>query len=277
MATMRLSDVEDEFNAARERVNEVWNYLYRIGVKKKDVAEKISITPSNFTQAIKGNPVNLTFSFLQRLAEAYPNIFSSDWIITGRGKMLKDESDSTQIVSPVVNQAWANNSPNAVVNAAYNGNVNAVKENPMKPNKYGDSLVIERNWKPVIPSSLSKLPNFDIMEHLKKHVGTTFEYLYSGTATLDMWYYLDDNDLYPFYQKGDCLGLQAYHVGDLRIKTGDVYAIDTVRDGLIVRRCRLSPKGDIITYTFNDSDPQEFLIPRTDVIRIYKKVLMFRY
>ena len=277
MATMRLSDVEDEFNAARERVTEVWNYLYRIGVKKKDVAEKISITPSNFTQAIKGNPVNLTYSFLQRLAEAYPNIFSADWIITGRGKMLISESEGTQIASPVVNQAWANNSPNAVVNAAYNGNVSVVNENPMKPNKYGDSLVIERNWKPVVPSSMSKLPNFDIMAHIKKHVGNTFEYLYSGTATLDIWYYLDDNDLYPFYQKGDCLGLQAYHVGDLRIKTGDVYAIDTVRDGLIVRRCRLSPKGDIITYTFNDSDPQEFVIPRTDVIRIYKKVLMFRY
>ena len=164
-----------------------------------------------------------------------------------------------------------------MVNAAYNGNITVADSENTNQNIYGDSPDDERKWCPVVPASMAKQGNFDIMGHISKQMGGTFERLYSGTACLDIWHYVTDNDLYPFYQKGDCLGLKAYEPGDHRIKTGNVYVIDTKRDGLIFRRFRLLENGDFESYTFNESDPQIFVIPKEDVIRVFSVVLMFRY
>ena len=152
-----------------------------------------------------------------------------------------------------------------------------VSEDNTLDNKYGDSPLKQRNWCPVVPSSMARQPNFDIIGHITKQKGGNLERLYSGTACIDIWHYIEDNDLYPFYQKGDCIGLKAYDIGDIRIKTGDVYVVDTKRDGLITRRMRLNDNGDIVTFTYNDTDPQEFIIPKDDIIRLYRKVIMFRY
>ena len=145
------------------------------------------------------------------------------------------------------------------------------------PNKYGDSLTEKRRWCPVIPTSMAKQPDFDIFGHITKQIGGSLERLYSGTAPVDVWHYVTDNDLYPHYQKGDCLGLKAYEKEDRRIKTGNNYVVDTKRDGLIFRRFRLLDNGDFESYTFSETDPQSYIIPKGDVIRIYSVVLMFRY
>ena len=176
-----------------------------------------------------------------------------------------------------VNQAWATNSPNAMVNAAYNGNITVSEGDNTSRNKYGDSPDEERRWCPVVPTSMARQGNFDIMGHVTKQIGGSMERLYAGTAPIDVWHYVTDNDLYPFYQKGDCLGLKAYDIDDRRIKTGNVYVVDTNRDGFIFRRFRLLENGDFESYTFNDSDPQSYVIPQEDIIRVYSVVLMFRY
>ena len=129
----------------------------------------------------------------------------------------------------------------------------------------------------MVPTSMAKTPGFDILGHISKQMGGGFERLYSGTAPVDVWHYVTDNDLYPYYQKGDCLGLKAYATGDRRIKTGNVYVVDTNRDGFIFRRFRLLENGDFESYTFNESDPQSYVIPQEDIIRVYSVVLMFRY
>ena len=165
----------------------------------------------------------------------------------------------------------------SMVNAAYNGNITVSEGENTNRNKYGDSPDEERRWCPVVPTSMARQGNFDIMGHVTKQVGGSMERLYAGTAPIDVWYYVTDNDLYPFYQKGDCLGLKAYAIDDRRIKTGNVYVVDTNRDGFIFRRFRLLENGDFESYTFNESDPQSYVIPQEDIIRVYSVVLMFRY
>ena len=164
-----------------------------------------------------------------------------------------------------------------MVNAAYNGNITVSEGEHINRNKYGDSPDEERRWCPVVPTSMARQGNFDIMGHVTKQISGKMERLYAGTAPIDVWHYVTDNDLYPFYQKGDCLGLKAYDIDDRRIKTGNVYVVDTNRDGFIFRRFRLLENGDFESYTFNESDPQSYVIPQEDIIRVYSVVLMFRY
>ena len=261
------------------RVMEAIHYLIKQGKygSQKDIAKEIGCTPSNLSGFKKGREGVLTENLLVRFAQTFKSTINKDWVLFGDGDMIIKSADDIQKASTVVNQAWANNSPNAMVNAAYNGNITVAEGENTKRNKYGDSPDEERRWCPVVPTSMARQGNFDIMGHVTKQIGGSMERLYAGTAPIDVWHYVTDNDLYPFYQKGDCLGLKAYELRDRRIKTGNVYVVDTNRDGFIFRRFRLLENGDFESYTFNESDPQSYVIPQEDIIRVYSVVLMFRY
>lgn len=261
------------------RVAEALHYLIKEGNYKnqEEIANEIGCTPSNLSGFKKGRKNVLTESLLMRFAQTFKSTINKDWVLFGDGDMIIKSADDIQRASTVVNQAWANNSPNAMVNAAYNGNITVSEGENTKRNKYGDSPDEERRWCPVVPTSMARQGNFDIMGHMTKQIGGSMERLYAGTAPIDVWHYVTDNDLYPFYQKGDCLGLKAYELRDRRIKTGNVYVVDTNRDGFIFRRFRLLENGDFESYTFNESDPQSYVIPQEDIIRVYSVVLMFRY
>ena len=269
---------EDRF-AILQRIWDAYNYLVDEGKVNSvtDLAEKINRNYTSVTTIINGSR-SVTPRIITDMNRYFGYPFNHEWIMTGKGDMLANKSaDDIQKASTVVNQAWANNSPNAMVNAAYNGNITVADSENTKRNKYGDSPDEERRWRPVVPTSMARQGNFDIMGHVTKQIGGSMERLYAGTAPIDVWHYVTDNDLYPFYQKGDCLGLKAYGLDDRRIKTGNVYVVDTNRDGFIFRRFRLLENGDFEAYTFNEADPQSYVIPQEDIIRVYSVVLMFRY
>ena len=279
MAKELKSKLGEERFAILQRIWDAYNYLVDEGKVNSvtDLAEKINRNYTSVTTIINGSR-SVTPRIITDMNRYFGYPFNQEWIMTGKGDMLANKSaDDIQKASTVVNQAWANNSPNAMVNAAYNGNITVADSENTNRNKYGDSPDEERRWCPVVPTSMARQGNFDIMGHVTKQVGGSMERLYAGTAPIDVWHYVTDNDLYPFYQKGDCLGLKAYDIDDRRIKTGNVYVVDTNRDGFIFRRFRLLENGDFESYTFNESDPQSYVIPQEDIIRVYSVVLMFRY
>lgn len=279
MAKELKSKLGEERFAILQRIWDAYNYLVDEGKVNSvtDLAEKINRNYTSVTTIINGSR-SVTPRIIADMNKYFDYPFNHEWIMTGKGDMLANKSaEAIQKASTVVNQAWANNSPNATVNAAYNGNITVSDSENTNRNKYGDSPDEERRWCPVVPTSMARQGNFDIMGHVTKQIGGSMERLYAGTAPIDVWHYVTDNDLYPFYQKGDCLGLKAYDIDDRRIKTGNVYVVDTNRDGFIFRRFRLLENGDFESYTFNESDPQSYVIPQEDIIRVYSVVLMFRY
>ena len=279
MAKELKSKLGEERFAILQRIWDAYNYLVDEGKVNSvtDLAEKINRNYTSVTTIINGSR-SVTPRIIADMNKYFGYPFNHEWIMTGKGDMLANKSaEAIQKASTVVNQAWANNSPNAMVNAAYNGNITVSEGENTNRNKYGDSPDEERRWCPVVPTSMARQGNFDIMGHVTKQIGGSMERLYAGTAPIDVWHYVTDNDLYPFYQKGDCLGLKAYDIDDRRIKTGNVYVVDTNRDGFIFRRFRLLENGDFESYTFNESDPQSYVIPQEDIIRVYSVVLMFRY
>lgn len=250
----------------RKRLNQAvdWLLYKHIAHSVSEIAETIGANRSHFSSVLTSESKPVTDSLLLKLCNVYQEL-DYEWLSNG-GESPLDKERLSISGKNIVN----GNATNSIV-----GDVGGV--NVQLPNKYGDSPSESRRWAPVIPKSLAKQPDFDIFGHIQKQMGGNLERLYSGTACVDAWHYVTDNDLYPHYQKGDCLGLKAYEEGDCRIKTGNVYVVDTKRDGFIFRRFRLGDNGDLVSYTFNDTDPQEFPIPKTDVIRVYSVVLMFRY
>ena len=279
MAKELKSKLGEERFAILQRIWDAYNYLVDEGEVESvtDLAKKIKRNYPNVISIINGNR-SITPNIITDMNKYFGYPFNQEWIMTGKGDMLANKSaEAIQKASVAINQATATNSPNAIVNAAYNGNITVSEGENTKRNKYGDSPDEERRWCPVVPTSMARQGNFDIMGHVTKQISGSMERLYAGTAPIDVWHYVTDNDLYPFYQKGDCLGLKAYDIDDRRIKTGNVYVVDTNRDGFIFRRFRLLENGDFESYTFNESDPQSYVIPQDDIIRVYSVVLMFRY
>ena len=279
MAKELKSKLGEERFAILQRIWDAYNYLVDEGKVNSvtDLAEKINRNYTSVTTIINGSR-SVTPRIIADMNRYFGYPFNHEWIMTGKGDMLANKSaEAIQKATVAINQATATNSPNAIVNAAYNGNITVSEGENTKRNKYGDSPDEERRWCPVVPTSMARQGNFDIMGHVTKQIGGSMERLYAGTAPIDVWHYVTDNDLYPFYQKGDCLGLKAYDIDDRRIKTGNVYVVDTNRDGFIFRRFRLLENGDFESYTFNESDPQSYVIPQEDIIRVYSVVLMFRY
>lgn len=235
-------------------------FLIDRGLTQKDVAQTLNVSEQYVNALIKGRS-----KFGKKQAASWEKYFglSASWLLTGEGEMLKN-------VSTINHNVVHGDANNSIVGD--NNNVSYA------PNKYGDSPGLERNWAPVIPASVAHMPEFDILGHVTKQLtGGSVERLYSGTANIDVWHYIDDDALLPYYRRGDCLGLKAYPKGDLRIIPGEIYAVDTHRDGLIVRILRWDEVGEILACCTNKEEYQDFQIPKSDIIRIYKKVLRFSY
>lgn len=77
-----------------ERINECYEYLRSIGKihTKKDLCDLLNIAPSNLTKAFKGEPRYLTDGFLRRFCSAFDGLLSEEWLITGEGSMLTEDT-----------------------------------------------------------------------------------------------------------------------------------------------------------------------------------------
>ena len=110
-----------------------------------------------------------------------------------------------------------------------------------------------------------------------KDVGSV-ERFYSGTANIDLWIQMSDRSLEPYIMQGDFIGFKAYPKSVYNIFQGDVYAIDTRFDGLKIRVIKNGDNPDtLLACSYNKQDYPDQVIRKEDIIRVYKKVLMFRY
>lgn len=89
------------------RLKSAFGELIRRGIvsAQKDIAAKMNASPANVSSALNGNETYITDKFLTRFNAAFDNIFSIDWLITGKGDMLRGEVTQVSLgdMSPNVN------------------------------------------------------------------------------------------------------------------------------------------------------------------------------
>ena len=125
MAKELKSKLGEERFAILKRIWDAYNYLVDEGKVNSvtDLAEKINRNYTSVTTIINGSR-SVTPRIIADMNKYFDYPFNHEWIITGKGDMLANKSaEAIQKASVAINQATATNSPNAIVNAAYNGNI----------------------------------------------------------------------------------------------------------------------------------------------------------
>lgn len=249
----------------RKRLNQAvdWLVYKHMAGSISEIAEKAGVNRSHFSSVLKDKSKPVTDGMLLKLCAAYEKL-DFEWLSKGKG-------------NPLVKQDVSISGKNIVNGNATNTIVGDFRDlNMQMPNKYGDSPSEERKWAPVVPQSMASMPDFDIIGHLTKQMtGGNVERLYSGTLDIDAWHYIPDSDIEGFC-KGDCLGIKAYPEGKECIVPGKLYVIDTRLNGILVRYL-WKVEGGYEAATSKDGSRNSFMIADDDVIRIYRKLIMFRY
>lgn len=249
----------------RKRLNQAvdWLVYKHMAGSISEIAEKAGVNRSHFSSVLKDKSKPVTDGMLLKLCAAYTKL-DFEWLSKGKGNPLVKQDVSIS----------GKNIVNGNAVASIVGDLNGVSV--QLPNKYGDSPSEERKWAPVVPQSMASMPDFDIIGHLTKQMtGGNVERLYSGTLDIDAWHYIPDSDIEDFC-KGDCLGIKAYPEGKECIVPGKLYVIDTRLNGMLVRYL-WKVEGGYEAATSKDGSRNSFMIADDDVIRIYRKLIMFRY
>lgn len=255
------------------RILMAYEHLRSLGLahKHRDVADATRKHPSNVAKFLNGSK-SPTVPFVRDFNKAYGNMFNELWLLRGEGEMLAKQ--------PTI----VNNGNNAIVGVHHiegSINYNGKQENAAEAIKtaiLGTKGVCatktRKEYSPIIPYHIAGLPNYDVMDYINNN--TDANTLYSGDLDIDAWYYIPDESLSPKFDKGDCLGVKSLPRESKTIISGMLYVIDTVSNGMIARFLFGAEDGFIGKSGNNEEYPDVF-IPYSDVIRIYKKIVMFRY
>lgn len=80
----------------KNRIQEAFNYLKYKGLttSQKDLSEKMGANRVSVSRALNGDESYLTDDFIERLNTTFNSIFSSSWLLTGEGSMLRDDNNN---------------------------------------------------------------------------------------------------------------------------------------------------------------------------------------
>lgn len=144
----------------------------------------------------------------------------------------------------------------------------------ISPKYFGDSPDEERRWALVISTSVAKQPNVDLLHYVKNE--TVTERVYSGQIDLEFWFLGNDRSPESYVMEGDCIGLKAIPEEHSLISPGDIYWVDTYSNGMKLRILRLAETDGVLACCYNKQDYDDYIIPQSDIIRVYRKVAPFR-
>lgn len=90
----------------QEQLKNIYAHLRKLGIvhSQKDLANRLSMSPSNLSQAFNGSATYLTDNFFTyRIGDTFGEIFNPDWLRSGKGDMLRTATPPSQIMGDVNN------------------------------------------------------------------------------------------------------------------------------------------------------------------------------
>jgi hypothetical protein len=199
---------------------------------------------------------------LNNVLTIFPEL-NREWLLYGEGSMIKP-------TTPTITQ-----------HNTYGHNINT--QGPVQigstANEAEYAEVEEITGAPVLPASMYKASNTDLLEFVQtaRNVGR------SGISVdgidVDMFIYVRDEALAPRYEKGDLVALQAYE-GEATVIPGRLYAVNTRSNGMQLRVLLTNDQrlrdGDYLARSFNPDTFPDYVIRREDIITIFKKVFVIK-
>jgi transcriptional regulator with XRE-family HTH domain len=200
---------------------------------------------------------------LLNIVQQFPQL-NREWLLYGEGEMLKPQ--------PQVMQNNYNGNNNYVV-----GNGNSVQCSECGADVQTlEAEEVERA--PIVPATLARAPQTDVLEAVQERIGK-LELAPVGVidTPVSLWYRVQDESVCPKYEIGDLIGLWAYPKGEEDPIPGKLYGINTLTNGLIIRKLLPMEDGGYIARAVNREEYPDYKIKASNIVQIYKIMLMVRF
>ena len=242
------------------KIDNFSKYMELRGLNDNRVTIECGLSQGLLGQARSGKS-DLGAKTIDKILNTYQDL-SRTYLLTGEGPIL-------------------NTTPTITQHNTYGHNINT--QGPVQIGSTANDAeyaeVEEITGAPVLPASMYKASNTDLLEFVQtaRNVGR------SGISVdgidVDMFIYVRDEALAPRYEKGDLVALQAYE-GEATVIPGRLYAVNTRSNGMQLRILLTNDQrlrdGDYLARSFNPDTFPDYIIKREDIITIFKKVFVIK-
>lgn len=172
------------------------------------------------------------------------------WLLTGEGEMLNESAKAATEQAAMSTTTYTQPQPST-------------------------SLVTVKP-RPLILEDIAKKPNFDVYEYVKNtRIANTSYIGINILQSYDLCYRVTQDALAPDFKPNDIIALSAIP-REATIVSGAVFVVDTYSVGFLLRY--VYDRGDY--YEMKVTNPtsmfETFMLPKSDVIRLYRVVGLFR-
>ena len=211
---------------------------------------------------------------LQNILNAFPDL-NRDWLLYGEGTMLHLPQTVTQ-----TNYSGNNNYIYGSGNVQEVDGQYSAAGATRCPQCGKTEQVVEAEEipvpAPIVPTQLTTAPDTDVLEAVENaDGGLEFAPIIAQGMDIKMWHRIKDTAMSPKYEPGDLLAIWPYEQGKERPIPGKPYVINTVSNGMIVRKLFPCAEGYIAKSLTPDEYP-EFLIEKEEVVRIFRIIIAAR-
>jgi hypothetical protein len=250
----------------QQRFKSAFEYLRYNGYiqKQKDLAAIMNTSAPNISNALKGLEGVLTDGFIVKFNSSFNNVFNTDWLLTGEGEMLRDQS-TTNIES---NNTYGDN---AIGNNITIMNARTREENENDKHK-------EIIYKPVVTKQLATQPDTDVYSAIKEDKTLKLQYIPTipPYTSIDFYYTIRQDAMLPEYKLGEVLALEHMR-SNSDIVQGAAMVVDTSDFGFLFRR--IYDRGDYYECRRINEDSvfENQNVPKSKVIRLYRVVYSMKF
>lgn len=140
-----------------------------------------------------------------------------------------------------------------------------------------ENYLLEEIRAPILPTRIAGKPNTDLLDYIKSNQqDLELSRIIILDTPIDMWHMIRDDALSPTFKIGDKIALQAYEKGEENPIPGKIYAVDTLSNGLIIRKLIPCEDGGFIAKSMNEERFPDFIIKDDEIIRIFRIVYLGR-
>jgi hypothetical protein len=229
------------------------------------LAAIMNTSAPNISNALKGLEGVLTDGFIVKFNSSFNNVFNTDWLLTGEGEMLRDQS-TTNIAR---NNTYGDN-------ASGNNNI-TIKNSRTREGNEGDKHK-ETIYKPVVTKQLASQPDTDVYSAIKEDKTLKLQYIPTipPYTSIDFYYTIRQDAMLPEYKLGEVLALE--HIrSNSDIVQGAAMVVDTSDFGFLFRR--IYDRGDYYECRRINEDSvfENQNVPKSKVIRLYRVVYSMKF
>lgn len=225
----------DTNNTSKYICDKLKDYFAENGMKQCDIANVLDVTQAAVSNQLNGRPFGINAA--KKWSKTFG--FSINWLTTGEGSMFINKKpinilkgDDHEIMGP--------------------------------KHHYADEI-------PVIPAWMFRAPNTDIYKAVMADDSVETLPAIPHLAHHDLFARCPGDAMAPKLRRGYLMALRKLEI-DENIVNGEIYAVDTWSQGMIIRRI-LDNRDGIWTCTPCDLDHfQPFDIERSDVINVFRIV-----